>query len=189
MSASTQQKVTCRVFEVEGGWCAAARTRAGISAVVLPLADADSAEAKVLSVCEGAVLNRRGLGSLVAAARRYFEGWRTEFSDFKLDLSRGTAFQQRVWSIARRIPYGDVRTYHWVGMEMGRPDASRAIGGAMGANPVPLIVPCHRVLRSDGTLGGFSAEGGVETKVAMLQVEGLRIFGRGEMRRVAIPLK
>jgi len=189
VSASAQRNVTCRVFEVEGGWCAAARTPAGICAFVLPLSDAETVEAKILSVREGAVLSKRGLGSLVAAVRRYFDGWRTEFSGFKLDLSRGTEFQQRVWSIVRRIPYGHVRTYHWIGMEMGRPDASRAIGGAMGANPVPLIVPCHRVLHSDGTLGGFSAEGGVETKAAMLQIERLRIFGRGEKRRVAIPRK
>ena len=186
MSPSTRQEVTCRVFEVEGGWCAAARTRAGVCALVLPLSDVKSAEAKIMAACEGAVFSRRGLGSLVAAVRRYFDGWRTEFTDFKLDLSRGTEFQQRVWAIVRRISYGQARTYHWIGMEMGRPDASRAIGGAMGANPIPLIVPCHRVLHSDGTLGGFSAEGGVETKAAMLQIEGLRIFGRGEKRRVAI---
>ena len=96
MSANTRQQATCRVFEVEGGWCAAARTRVGICAFLLRMSDADSAESKILSACEGAVLNRRGLGSLVAAVRRYFDGWRTEFADFKLDLSHGTEFQQRV---------------------------------------------------------------------------------------------
>ena len=121
---------------------------------------------------------------LVKAVARYFDGWRTEFDGFPVDFSAGTAFQQRVWAIARRIPYGQVRTYRWIAMEMGRPEATRAIGTALGANPVPLLVPCHRVVNGDGTLGGFSAEGGAALKAKMLELERVRLVKFGGRLRV-----
>jgi methylated-DNA-[protein]-cysteine S-methyltransferase len=92
----------------------------------------------------------------------------------------GTPFQRRVWQIVCAIPYGEVRTYQWIGLEMGRPEAMRAIGAAVGANPIPLIVPCHRVVQADGGIGGFSAPGGVAVKRAMLEFEGLTVIGEGQ---------
>lgn len=84
----------------------------------------------------------------------------------------GTPFQQAVWAAARRIPAGKVRTYGEIGREIGRPGAARAVGAALGANPVPLLVPCHRVVARDGSLHGFSAPGGVATKRRLLDLEG-----------------
>ena len=173
-----------RVFKVSPGWCAAVRGSGGVLAVVLPVETREGAERAIRSKCPGAKGSRSAMRKLVTAIRRYFNGWRTEFNEFQLDLSSGTLFQQRVWAVTRRIPYGQVRTYRWIGMEIGRPKAVRAIGGALGANPVPLIVPCHRVVNADGSLGGFSAEGGVELKAGMLELERVRMVGEGADRRV-----
>jgi len=87
-----------------------------------------------------------------------------------LDLTRGTAFQQRVWAELLAIGAGQTRSYGEVAAALGRPRATRAVGGACGANPVPLLIPCHRVLAAGGGLGGFS--GGLEWKRRLLQAEG-----------------
>jgi len=93
--------------------------------------------------------------------------------DFPVSLSQGTPFQRAVWEAARLIPRGEVRTYGWVAAKVGRPGAARAVGQAMARNPLPLVVPCHRVLRADGSMGGFSAEGGLALKAALLRLEGV----------------
>lgn len=176
-----------RVFHVSFGWCAAARDSLGICAFVLPVPDMKVTAVLVRRHCPVARESRSALRPLVKAVRRYFDGWRTEFDDFGLNLACGTAFQQRVWALARQIPYGRVRTYRRLGMEMGRPDAVRAIGAALGANPTPLLVPCHRVVCADGTLGGFSAEGGLDLKAKLLELERVRMTGEGTARRVLVP--
>lgn len=84
----------------------------------------------------------------------YLQGKRTFFA-VPVDLSRVPAFQRRVLEVARRIPFGEVRAYAWVAERIRHPRAVRAVGTALGRNPVPLIVPCHRVLRSDGGVGGY----------------------------------
>jgi O-6-methylguanine DNA methyltransferase len=90
--------------------------------------------------------------------------------DFRLDLSAGTPFQRQVWRAILRIPYGRVRSYRWVADRVGGPQYARAVGNALGANPVPIIVPCHRVVTHDGSLGGFT--GGLPVKRKLLELEG-----------------
>ena len=99
---------------------------------------------------------------------RYFAGSVTKF-DVPLDVSSGTAFQRRVWQACRRIPYGRVRSYAELAGMAGCPRGARAVGGALNANPLPIAVPCHRVIRSDGTLGGF--RWGVALKKKLLSIE------------------
>lgn len=89
-----------------------------------------------------------------------------------LDLRGSTAFEQAVWQKTLEIPHGEVRPYGWVASEIGRPAAVRAVGSALGHNPVPLVVPCHRVVRSDGTIGQYSM-GGPESKRRILRIEGV----------------
>jgi len=103
--------------------------------------------------------------------REYFAGTRFRF-DVPLDLSRLTPFQQRVLQVTRGIAAGTVWTYQQVAEAMGKPKASRPVGQALGHNPVPIVVPCHRVVASDGSLGGYSAGGGLESKRLLLQLEG-----------------
>lgn len=98
----------------------------------------------------------------------YFAGTRREF-----DLPvrpMGTAFQQKVWAALARIPYGQVASYGSLATELGT--APRALGGACGRNPIPIIIPCHRVLAADRTLGGYSGMDGIDTKRFLLRLEG-----------------
>jgi methylated-DNA-[protein]-cysteine S-methyltransferase len=101
----------------------------------------------------------------------YFAGKRRQFS-VPVSLA-GTPFQKSVWDSLAAIPFGAVRSYGEVGMTTGRASAGRAVGGAVGANPVPIIVPCHRVLASDGQITGYSGGNGIPTKVWLLDHEGI----------------
>lgn len=82
-----------------------------------------------------------------------------------------TAFQQAVWKACMTIPCGQTRSYKWVAAKIGKPGAARAVGSALGRNPFAPVVPCHRVIKSDGTPGGFSAPGGAKAKLRLLQKE------------------
>jgi len=97
----------------------------------------------------------------------YFDGRRRRF-DLALELA-GTAFQQRVWRALQAIPYGTTRSYTEVGQAIDRPDRVRAVGAAVGRTPVPIIVPCHRVVGADGSLTGYG--GGLQRKRALLDHE------------------
>ena len=100
--------------------------------------------------------------------KTYFSGYKVTFPD-KLDLSGATPFQRKVWEITTIIPYGETRSYAWVAEQMGKSGAARAVGQALGTNPLPIIIPCHRVIASDGKLCGFG--GGVERKRYLLSLE------------------
>jgi O-6-methylguanine DNA methyltransferase len=99
----------------------------------------------------------------------YLDGKRREFS-LPVDLSQGTAFQRRVWRAILRIPYGRVRSYQWVAEKVGGKQYARAVGMALGANPVPIVVPCHRIISHDGSVGGFGC--GLPMKRRLLKLEG-----------------
>jgi len=100
-----------------------------------------------------------------------------DYSAVKLNEEIGTPFERAVWNTVRKIPYGQTRTYGWVAAETGKRKRARAVGQAMANNPFPLVVPCHRVVASDGSLGGFS--GGLELKKALLDLE--RAVARREL--------
>ena len=101
-------------------------------------------------------------------------GGRDDLADVALDFSIVVPFNRRVYEIARAIPPGETSTYGQIAKAMGEPGAARAIGKALGDNPWPIVVPCHRVLGADGKPGGFSAPGGVETKSKLLTIERAR---------------
>lgn len=108
----------------------------------------------------------------IAQLDEYFAGTRDHF-DMPLDLQGGTAFQQSVWQALLRIPPGGTTSYGSLSQSIGKPAAVRAVGAAVGRNPVSIVVPCHRVLGSDGSLTGYA--GGLERKSALLQLEGALI--------------
>ncbi len=87
-------------------------------------------------------------------------------------LPEGTPFQQQVWAALLTIPRGQTRTYAQIAAQIGRPTSARAVANACGANPHPIDIPCHRVIASDGSLGGYSGTGGVKTKIKLLKKEG-----------------
>ncbi len=112
---------------------------------------------------------------------QYFNRKRERFH-LPLDFSGATQFQRRIYERLAEIPYGRVVSYGDIADEMGDPGAARAVGQAVGANPLPIVVPCHRVVRSDGRLGGYS--GGLRRKVALLAVEGVDVDGHPSRSRV-----
>jgi len=108
------------------------------------------------------------LKNIIHELSNYFNGHRVNFKSI-LDLSIGTEFQRKVWKKVSEIPYGELRSYKWIANEIGNLHAVRAVGNAVGKNPVPPIIPCHRVIRSDGKLGGFSS--GIALKKCLLKLE------------------
>lgn len=112
------------------------------------------------------------------AARRitnHLAGKDDDLRDIKVDLSTFTPFTKKVYASLRKVPAGTVVTYGELAKRAGSPNAARAVGRAMATNPMPLIVPCHRVVASDGKLGGFSSSGGLRLKAQLLSLEGAAI--------------
>lgn len=101
----------------------------------------------------------------------YFEGRRTSF---QLPLSsEGTEFQKRVWQELQKIPAGQTKSYREIADKIGKPKAARAVGGAVGSNPIAIIIPCHRVLASNGAITGYTGGDGIKTKQKLLDIESL----------------
>ena len=120
--------------------------------------------------CPGDIDAPRDDDAVADVAAQLHEYFRGERRDFDLPLApRGTEFQQACWRALQRIPYGEMRSYAEVAREIGRPSAVRAVGAANGANPIPIVIPCHRVVGSNGSLTGFG--GGLETKRWLLALE------------------
>ncbi len=116
------------------------------------------------------------LADAVEQLQAYFAG---ELQRFTLPLApEGTDFQRTVWQALTDIPYGQTISYGQLAASIGRPSASRAVGGANGKNPIPVIIPCHRVIGSDGSLTGFS--GGLSLKRRLLRIEGVELAGEGD---------
>jgi methylated-DNA-[protein]-cysteine S-methyltransferase len=158
--------MTTVVFQAAAGWMGVRASEAGLVEVVLPKKTRRSVERELGTAATTATDGP--LAGLVARFRAYFNGEAVEFPD-QLDLSRATPFQRSIWETARRIPRGETRSYTWVAERVGRPLAVRAAGGALGKNPLPVVVPCHRVIAADGSLGGFS--GGLAMKRKLLDLE------------------
>jgi len=140
-------------------------TDLGICRVWLPGDDLSDVDRIAASESE---LTRKAAQQL----EQYFQGCLQQF-DLPVDISSLTLFQQRVLQLTMQIPYGNSRTYGDLAAEAGSPGAARAVGGALGANPVPVIIPCHRVVASNGALTGYSATGGIMMKKFLLSLEGV----------------
>ncbi|MCZ4281177.1 methylated-DNA--[protein]-cysteine S-methyltransferase [Kiloniella laminariae] len=111
----------------------------------------------------------------------YFHGKRQGFDDIPLN-PKGTSFQKNVWDALYRIPYASLKTYGDIAREVG--SVARAVGGACGANPIPIIIPCHRIIAGNKGLGGFSGGKGTSSKLELLALEGVKIF---EENQPALP--
>jgi methylated-DNA-[protein]-cysteine S-methyltransferase len=129
----------------------------------------DEVDVQAEPVGEGAAASH--VRTTVQQLREYFARQRQRF-DLKL-APAGTDFQKQVWKAARQIPFGQTRSYWWIAVRIGNPHAMRAVGSALGANPLLLFVPCHRVLRQDGALGGFAC--GIAWKQKLLKHEGFNV--------------
>jgi len=170
LTPDTSRSSTC-IFQTPWGWMGISETMKGIDAVVLPKASRQAVLSELgfpsVEPLEGRTSSR--LREAQAQLIGYLAGMRRSF-DLRLDLSRGTSFQQKVWRTLRRISYGRLRSYQWVAVRVGGRQYARAVGNAVGANPMPIVIPCHRIVAQDASLGGFS--GGLPTKRKLLTLEG-----------------
>jgi methylated-DNA-[protein]-cysteine S-methyltransferase len=156
------------VFQTSLGWMGVCGSERGLSRLVLPQETYEQALRLLNEDDYNLDESRSAYDDLVGRLERYFSGQKVDFAD-TIDLSDATPFEQLVWKAARLIPHGETRSYSWLADKIGRPRASRAVGQALGKNPLPLIVPCHRVLASDGSLCGFSAGLGMKRKLLELE--------------------
>lgn len=146
----------------------------GLIASCLPIETNGPVERFVAENWPDAQPTQRGLAGFRRAVVEYFDGKRVCF-DVPLDLTGFTTFRKRVLRACRRIPYGKTASYSDLAANVGCPGAARAVGSTMANNRFGLVVPCHRVIRTDGSLGGFSASAGVSLKWRMLAMEGVTL--------------
>lgn len=144
----------------------------GVLVIELGGAELDELVPRLEAALGSVSVRARGAAEAHRELAEYFRGGRRKF-DMAVDLSLVQGFRRRVLEALRRVPYGRVVTYGELARRVGNPGASRAIGGAMGANPVPIVVPCHRVIAAGGKIGGFG--GGLDRKRALLAVEGIEL--------------
>ncbi len=168
------------LFDTAIGRCAIAWGARGITRCALPAA---SEEALRRHIAGGRAQAEQPAPPAIAAAITrivaLLAGARDDLRDLVLDLDDIPEFHRRVFATARAIAPGDTVTYGELARRLGTPGAARAVGQALGANPFPIVVPCHRIVAANGRLGGFSAPGGARTKRRMLQIEGA--IAQGDM--------
>ena len=156
------------IFETAAGWVGIMGSAAGLRRATLPQPSKRTACIALGDGLEDARETLPRFAGLMERYRAYFQGRRVDFAA-SLDLPGATPFQRSVWRSAGEIPYGQTRSYSWVAGRAGNPRAVRAVGQALAVNPLPIIVPCHRVLAKDGGLGGYS--GGLPVKQMLLELE------------------
>ncbi len=162
------------VFAADDGFVGLAWTPAGVQRLVLGMREERTRETLERDAMDLKWRTRPGgdVGAVVRRIKAHLKGRNDDFLDVPVDLSRQGTFSRRVLEELRRVPPGRVTTYGELAATAGRPGAARAVGRIMGSNPVPLVVPCHRCLGKDGSLTGFSTDGGIGIKARMLQREG-----------------
>ena len=170
--------VYCTIAETSYGWIGIVGNPRGLIRMILPEYNKENVLdqlSKFLHPGYQCIQNHHHFVDLTEKIVEYFNGVTVHFIGQALDLSHYTPFQRKILLIAREIPYGEVRTYQWLATQAGNSKACRAVGGVMRVNPLPLIIPCHRIIGSRGKLTGFSATGGIELKRRMLELEGISL--------------
>jgi methylated-DNA-[protein]-cysteine S-methyltransferase len=168
--------ISFAVFETALGWCALAWSEAGIVRGWLPVANEAAIRASVARRCPGAVEADPPAfaAEAIEGVKALMANGTADLSHITLDLTDIPPLHVRIYEIARAIPPGEVLTYGEVAERAGDKNLAREVGRALGLNPFPPIVPCHRILAASGKTGGFSAPGGVDTKMRLLNVEKAR---------------
>ena len=163
----------CRglIFQSSWGWIGIGESARGIAAIVVSNASKSATAASLRKSSNEPW--KEAVSPLLCEAKKqlseYVSGTRRSF-DLPLDLTRGTMFQQCVWTRLQTVPYGQLRSYRELASSVGGRRYARAVGGAVGANPLPIVIPCHRIVAHDGSLGGFSC--GLWAKRRLLALEG-----------------
>lgn len=172
------------LFDSPIGTCGVAWNRNGIAGMQLPAAHPEVTRAHIQKRWPDAIeaVPPPGVQRAIERVLALLKGEKTDLSDIPLDLEDAPEFKRKVWDIARAIPPGQTMTYGDIAKRLGvGPEMARDVGQAMGSNPIPIIVPCHRVVAASGKMGGFSAPGGVDTKRRMLEIEGAAVLSAGPL--------
>jgi methylated-DNA-[protein]-cysteine S-methyltransferase len=165
------------IFSTSAGFCGLAWSTQGILRFTLPVRDSAAADRLLLRKRPDAQPAEPPpqIAAVIAAVQRYFAGEPEDFSALALDLDDQDAFFSAVYAALRRVGWGHTTTYGDLAKAIGSgPEAARDVGQAMAKNPIPLLIPCHRVLAAGNRIGGFSAPGGSTTKLRMLELEGVQ---------------
>lgn len=157
------------LFPTRLGWMGAVASPRGLVALALPAPTPEGALERLRPHLRGAERRRGAFEGLRVRLERYFASGEAEGLDLPLDLSGAPPFFRRVWEACRSIPPGETRSYAWLARRAGNPRAVRAAGQAMARNPLPLLIPCHRVVASDGSLHAYG--GGLDLKARLLEGE------------------
>ena len=145
------------VFQTEQGWVGLLASPSGIRRSTLPCETPDDSILSLGPEIAGAISDRSELGDVPGLLTAYLSGDEVDLANITLDVGDATEFYIRAWNACQSIPRGETRTYGWLAKRAGNPNASRAAGQTMARNRVPLIIPCHRVVGSDGSLRGFGS--------------------------------
>ena len=166
------------LFETAIGWAGVAWADKGLVGVHLPEPEAETARRSFVRRHPGAVeaAPTPEIEHAIAGIRALLSGQANPLRDIPIDIDRVPEFNARVYEIARSIPPGETLTYGEIAVRLGDRLLARDVGAALGRNPWPIVVPCHRVTAAGGKLGGFSARGGVNTKVRLLALEGAQVL-------------
>lgn len=169
--AANDQALSYDVFETPLGWVGILVTKRGLRRTTLPEPTTDAARSSLGPEIEQAARDPRAISPVSSVIQAYLRGESANLSQLPLDRHSGAEFFERAWDACRGIPAGETRTYAWLADAAGRPRAVRAAGQAMARNPLPLVVPCHRVVGSDGGLRGFGGSVGLPMKRRLLELE------------------
>jgi methylated-DNA-[protein]-cysteine S-methyltransferase len=182
MGIMANEPVHHHVFDTAMGPCGVAWNARGLVAMQLPEASRAATEQRLArrSQSAGADEPPAWVAALIADIGRYLAGEEVDFSAVAVDLSGLDPFRQRLYEAMRALSWGHTTTYGELARQLGSMDweGAREVGEAMGRNPVPVVIPCHRVLAAGGKLGGFSAPGGAATKAKLLALEGVYLDGQ-----------
>ena len=171
-----EEFVKYTIFLTDWGWAGFVYDKKGLRNLALPEGNKEDILFRIKNESKSNALIKEDIGQedLILKIKEYFRGKKIDFSDWRLNLEKYTIFQRKIMQVVQKIPYGETKSYKWVAQTSGYPRAYRAVGNTMRNNPLPLVIPCHRVIKSDGGLGGFSGKEGIAYKKKMIDFESRR---------------
>lgn len=174
LQGELSHRVKYWIFKTRWGYFGFAGAKERLLRTYLPQADKEEIKRQILKVFPSARPEKKPFEGVFKAVLGYFGGKKADFGNVKIATGELSLFAKKVLAACRSIGFGEVFTYRQLAKKIGKPDAARAVGIVMAKNPLPLIIPCHRIIRSDGKLGGFSAPGGIKTKKKLIELESKR---------------
>jgi len=160
--------ISYTLLDTELGRIGVVGSTEGLRRIVLPQSSPEAVLQLIMDGLPGAIADPSPFGDLPQRLMRYLRGEPVSFAD-RLDLTHATPFRRAVWEATRSVPYGETRSYSWVAEQIGKPKALRAVGQALAKNPLPIVVPCHRIVAKDGSLRGSGR--GLEIRKRLLEME------------------